>query len=871
VSLPPNTRLGPYEILASAGAGGMGEVYKARDTRLNRIVALKVAKERISDRFEREARAVAALNHPHVCQLYDIGPDYLVMEFVEGAPIRPGDTPQRIIELALQITDGLVAAHAAGVVHRDLKPANILVTRSGEVKLLDFGLATVAAVQEVGLASQTRAATDPGTTVGTVGYMSPEQARGEPVDPRTDLWSLGVVLYELATGERPFDGATAPVIFEALLNRTPPPMRDRNPRIPDEFERIVLRLLEKDRETRYQSAADLRADLQRVGRDSGASTAAAPVPQPNRSRLAPIAVSGGAVALALIAAAIWKFGAAPPVTTSPSEYTQITNFTDSATAPSLSPDGRMVTFIRGGEAFLSRGQIYVKLLPNGESVRLTNDGLSKYGPVFTPDGARIVYTLVGGVGAAVGGGAWDSWSVPALGGEPARLLPNASGLTWLGEHRVLFSEIRTGLHMGIVTATEGRAESRDIYFPSHERAMAHFSYASPDRESVLIVEMTPEWQPCRLVPLAGGSTGRQVGPTGQCTSAGWSPDGRWMYFAATVGGNSHLWRQRFPDGRPEQITFGPTEEEGIAVAPDGRSLITSIGQRQNTLWIHDGGTERAISSEGYVSGPAEDDAAAARLSADGARAYCLMRPNTTSATFELHTVNIASGKADPLFPGVVVKDFDISRDDLEVLYTTVENGELQIWIAPLDHRSSPRLVTRSGDHASFGANGEVVFRQLDERVNYLARVNQDGSGRQRISSIAVIDKQGVSPDGEWVMAGAAEEGKDASRHVLAIPIHGGVAQRVCEERCIARWSDDGRTFYVDISTGAMRGKTVAIPVPAGRALPVIPRAVADRADEWATAAGARVIEGAGSAQPGIARYVFTKTSVQRNLFRIPIH
>ncbi len=862
LALNPGTRLGPYEILSAIGAGGMGEVYKARDTRLNRIVAIKISKERLSDRFEREARAVAALNHPHVCQLYDVGPDYLVMEFVEGAPIRSGDTPQRLITLALQITDGLAAAHAAGIVHRDLKPGNILVTRTGDVKLLDFGLATVAAA-EAGCPSPTLAATDPGTTVGTPAYMSPEQARGEAVDARTDLWSLGVVLYELAAGERPFDGATAPVIFEALLSKTPAPMRERNPKISAEFERIVGRLLEKDRETRYQSAADLRADLRRVERDSSTATAVS-AHQRKRSRVVPIAVSAGAGAFLLIAAAIWWFSTAAHQVTSPSEYAQITNFTDSATSPSLSPDGRMVTFIRGGEAFLSRGQIYVKLLPNGESVRLTNDDAAKYGPVFTPDGARIVYTRVTG-------DTWDTWSVPALGGEPTRLLPNASGLTWLDEHHVLFSEIKTGLHMGIVTATDGRAESRDIYLPSHERAMAHFSYASPARDAVLIVEMdrTAAWQPCRLVSINGGVTGTQVGPGGECTAAGWSPDSHWMYFAATVGGNSHLWRQRFPDGRPEQITFGPTEDEGIAVAPNGRSLITAIGQRQNALWIHDSAGERAISSEGYVIG--QEQGVPPRLSVDGARAYCLMRPGATSSSFELYAVNIASGKADRVLPGVAVKDFDISRDDREALYTTVEKGDIQIWIARLDHRSSPRLVTRSGDAPSFGANGEVVFRLLDEHVNYLGRVSKDGGGRQRLSSIAVIEKLDVSPDGEWVLAGATAEARDGSNRMVAIPLHGGVVQTICDERCRPRWSADGRTFYVDVFTGAMRGKTVAIPVPTGRTLPVIPDGVVDGNDAWATAAGARTLNRSESDQPGIGRYAFVKTNVQRNLFQIPIH
>src|SRR5580704_8609510 len=297
--LSAGTRLGPYEILAPIGAGGMGEVYKARDTRLGRVVAVKVSRERFSDRFEREARAVAALNHPNIGQLYDVGASpsgfgYLVMEFVEGAPI----------------ADGMAAAHALGIVHRDLKPGNILVTRDGRVKILDFGLATSAASTADATLTML---TDPGTTVGTVAYMPPEQARGQAVDARSDLWSLGVVLYEMATRTRPFDGPAAPVVFEGILGKTPVPVRERNPKIPVELERIIARLLEKDRETRYQSAADVRAELKRVERDSSATGVAAAPPKPGR--LWKYAIAAAAL-LALGAGGflLWQRAQAKPLT-----------------------------------------------------------------------------------------------------------------------------------------------------------------------------------------------------------------------------------------------------------------------------------------------------------------------------------------------------------------------------------------------------------------------------------------------------------------------------------------------------------------------------------------------------------------------------
>ena len=274
---------------------------------------------------------------------------------------------------------------------------------------------------------------------------------------------------------------------------------------------------------------------------------------------------------------------------SPAAWVQLTDFTDSAVSPALSPDGRMLAFVRGPNTFAGPGQIYVKMLPSGEPVQLTHDALPKLNPIFSPDGSRIAYTVP-----------WDTWVVPVLGGESRVWLPNASGLSWIDEHQLLFSEVKKGIHMALVTATESRTGPRDLYVPTHERGMVHRSYLSPDRKRVLLVEMeNGGWLPCRVVPFDGSSTGRQVGPPGAaCTNGAWSPDGEWVYLSSNTGGRFHFWRQRVAGGQPEQITSGPTEEEGIAMAPDGRSLITSVGTDQKALWAHDSRGDREVSSEG---------------------------------------------------------------------------------------------------------------------------------------------------------------------------------------------------------------------------------------------------------------------------------
>ena len=861
VPLASGIRFGPYEIVAPLGAGGMGEVYRAMDTRLGRTVAVKVSKDAFSQRFEREARAVAALNHPHICQLYDVGPNFLVMEFVNGAPIRSVANSRQLLDQARQIVDGLVAAHAAGIVHRDLKPANILVTADGQVKILDFGLALFDGSEDGATATLI---THPGTTVGTVAYMSPEQARGDDVDARTDLWSLGVVLYEMATGVRPFEGSSPAVVFNGVLAATPVPVRDRSPNISPDLERIIHRLLEKDRETRYQSAADLRADLRRVERDSDSAAATAAVGQTVRAPEPRRVGVGAAVGLVLVgtmgvAAYLYTHATRSPVTL-PSEYVQLTSFTDAAVAPAVSPDGRMVTFIRGGTPFLSHGQIWVKLLPNGDPLRLTDSQQPKYGPVFTPDGTRIAYTQLDQAGPHT---TWDTWTIPALGGQPTRLLPNASGLSWMSDSRLLFSEIRgSGIHMGIVTATESRADSHDVYFPAHDRAMAHFSYASPDREHVLIVEMdrTGTWQPCRVVPLDGRSTGRTVGPDGECTSGAWSPDGRWMYFSVLAGNSLHLWRQAFPDGAPEQITFGATEEEGIAMAPDGRSLITSIGTTRSAVWIHDAAGERAVSSEGY--------AYAARLSRDGSRLFYLSMRDQSAASAELRAADVASAASQSVLPGQAVVDFDVSPSAKWVAFST---NDSRLWIAPIDRSAPPRQLAVSADEPSFAAEDAVVFRQLGSATNTLARVRTSGGPPERLSELPIAEKHSISPDGQWVIAGGLPSMEDGASGTFAIPVNGGARRMICQGYCVAGWSYDGKVFYVGADLGLFAGKTLAFPVPAGRMVPDLPSGgLAVRQLHELT--GIPTIDHLViSPGPTGSIYAFAKAESERNLFRIPLH
>jgi dipeptidyl aminopeptidase/acylaminoacyl peptidase len=410
--------------------------------------------------------------------------------------------------------------------------------------------------------------------------------------------------------------------------------------------------------------------------------------------------------------------------------------------------------------------------------------------------------------------------------------------------------------------------------------MAHFSYASPDKRWALIVEMDeqPRWLPCRVVPLDGSSAGRQVGPEGECTSAGWSPDGRWMYLGIDVVGDRQLWRQRFPDGVPEQITFGPTQASGIAVSPDGRSLITSIGLVRSLLWLREpSGERRALSTEGIVSSldlslvsssASGSWSSGPTFSPDGREIYYLWRRQPTDAGFKLWRVDLESGAREPLLADRSVHEYDLSEDGREVVFSTgTRSDSMQIWLASTDLASAPRkLVEGSVDSPHFGADGTALFRFTEGSSNYLYRVNRDGSERARVAPYPINTLQSSSPDGRWL---AALLGNGAT---FVLPSDGGPPARMCAGTCAVRWAPDGEIVYVRLGRPSRDGPAPTLAIPAnawqrpdfpvgGLSAKMLPASLANSVLVDAT----EIVPG-----PNPSTYAYVETTIHQNLFRISL-
>jgi len=765
-------RLGSYEILSPLGAGGMGEVYRARDDRLGRQVAVKVLPLQMSHdrvallRFEREARAAAALSHPNIVNIFDFGShegrSFAVMELLEGESLRErlalgALPPRKAVEYAIQVAEGLAAAHRRGITHRDLKPDNLFLTVDGLVKILDFGLARFDAAGTSASQAPTTVATAPGMVVGTVGYVAPEMLRGDVADWRSDLFSLGAVLYEMLAGRRPFDADTGPVVLHKILTEDPPALGELRPEVPPELVRIVDHCLEKDPGDRFQSAQDLAFQLRSVlgsagGLGSGRSLTAA---RPRRRRGA----SRGTSAARLVAAAIltaglaaaagltwWRLAAPPP------EPPRIRYLTHSGHdwGPAVAPDGRAVAFVSNRDG---RPRVWLKQLATGDETVVTEGGDAA--PRFSPDSATLLFARAEPGGSSL-------YRVGALGGSPQRVAPDALEGDWSpdGERIVFVREARTedGNRWTLWTlAADGTGETT-LSAPS-EVPLEHPRW-SPDGAWVAAVRRgsaAGRGDDVLLVPVGGGAP-RPLAVSGQPVRLA-AP--AWVAAGELVVAHLESLTGVAPTSRMARLDVASGDLRGLFWLPNriqGVDLLTPAGAGTGeAALVFDASLRRQNLREVSLAtgagrwltrGSSVDRQPVA--SPDG---EWIAFSSNRSGNVDIWAVARRSGALRRITsdPG---DDWDpaYTPDGRHLLWSSNRSGNFEIWIAEADGRA-PRQLTADGvdaENPTATADGWVVYSSGAPDRQGIWRLALAGGEPVLVTDDARAHPE-VSPDGTRVL------------------------------------------------------------------------------------------------------------------------
>jgi len=790
----------------------MGVVYKAEDTRLHRFVALKflpddVARDRQAlERFEREAQAASALDHPNICTIYEIseheGQRFIAMQFLDGQTLkhlisgRPLPSEQ-VLELGIQITDALDAAHGRGIVHRDIKPANIFVTKRGHAKILDFGLAKLTPVATgVGVSAMPTVTdeellTSPGVAVGTVAYMSPEQARGEELDARTDLFSFGAVLYEMAAGRMAFSGNTSAVIHEAILNRAPTPLTRVNPELSPELERIINRAVEKDRELRYQHASDIRAELKRLKRDtdsgrissSGSGAAQGPAPEAASSSTSAVAVQPSvkpagkeyillAACVGLLAAAFAAYHFWPRTNTpsGPAKITQISQWNRPMRSARLSPDGHAVAF---ASPVTGIDQVFLMLTSGGEPLQLTNDEGDKLVENFSPDGKEVYYGRFYGRN--------EVWAVPALGGNPRRVASGRHIVPSPDGNYIYYA--RTD-NSGIFRSGNSGLNEELVYKPEGIGWYVVPVQFFPDANSLLAVaqrEFSPNASIVRI-----NLTSHKMEDFGEVSSItsgipipdiAWAEPGKSVLLSRTVNGLTNIWKYNLQGRNLTQVTFGTGPDYSPMPDPGGKGIYYVNGR-----------------SSGFLT------------------AYHMQTKESTDIVLE-----------DATQPS-------IAPDGKHVMYVTFPTPQRnELWVSDIDGGNKVKIAT--GEELDTGNWAADSFHLLffepgvgTEPKTYLA--GADGSGLRQVPPVggAPIYMAAWSPDQKSLYISTKERGEPLF-DIWKWSVDGSNAEKFVERCGQVTDVDPGGKYLLGVVLFGEKNGIYEVSISERKCIPLLPGVV----------------------------------------------